>query len=154
MEQMQIFLEVAAALNKAGVEYVLVGGYAVILHGLPRFTEDVDLFVRESSTNIALLRRALDTVFHDTSLEEITVQEIETYPVIRYASPDGFYIDIIGHLGDAFTIDDLAYEVIDVAGQPVKVATIETLIRMKSDTVRPRDRHDAEFLARLLAEKG
>lgn len=43
---MEIFYEkVFKALNKAKVKYVVVGGTAVILHGYPRFTNDLDLIV-------------------------------------------------------------------------------------------------------------
>jgi hypothetical protein len=40
-------------LNSKGVEYVVVGGYAVAYHGYPRFTGDIDFFVRASEENAA-----------------------------------------------------------------------------------------------------
>jgi hypothetical protein len=39
-------LRVIASLNDAGVDYVLVGGAALNIHGLVRATEDLDVFVR------------------------------------------------------------------------------------------------------------
>lgn len=38
--------EFVALLNSAGVEYVLVGAYALAFHARPRFTEDIDILVR------------------------------------------------------------------------------------------------------------
>ena len=40
---MPIFEPVFLALNEAGVRYVIVGGLAVVLHGYPRFTADLDI---------------------------------------------------------------------------------------------------------------
>lgn len=153
MYQFGIFLKVMEALAKADVDYILIGGYAVIIHGFPRFTQDVDIYVKMEQENISRLRCALDEVFHDESLKEITIEEIEAFPVIRYGSPDGFVIDIIGKLGEASTFDDLEYESVEVEGKIVRVATPETLYRLKSGTVRPQDQRDAEFLRNLIERR-
>ena len=42
---------VARYLEEAGVEYALVGGYALGAHGFNRFTEDIDLLVNHSAEN-------------------------------------------------------------------------------------------------------
>ena len=152
-EYFETFLKVLDALDKAEVEYVLIGGYAVIIHGLPRFTEDMDLFVRLEQDNIARLRHALLQVFQDISLEELTCEEIERHPVIRYGAPNGFVIDVIARIGDRYTFDDLAYERIEIEGHPLRIATPETLLRMKQDTVRPQDHRDAAFLKELLVRQ-
>ena len=102
VEHFETFLKVMSALQRSQVEYVLVGGYAVIIHGFPRLTQDVDLFVKMDVGNVDSLRRALDDVFHDAALEEITADELTEYPVIRYASPDDFVIDVIGRVGEIF----------------------------------------------------
>ena len=41
------FLDFIDALNKAEVEYIFVGGYAVILHGFARTTGDMDIWVNK-----------------------------------------------------------------------------------------------------------
>jgi hypothetical protein len=46
-------LEVARALDQAGVPYALCGGLAVALHGYPRLTRDIDLLVRPEDLNAA-----------------------------------------------------------------------------------------------------
>ena len=50
-------VEVLRALHDESVAYVLFGGQAVNLHGIPRFTEDIDLFVKPSPENVERLRR-------------------------------------------------------------------------------------------------
>ena len=83
-------LQIADALEREKVEYILIGGFAVILYGLPRLTQDLDLFINNTTDNVQRLRTALNQVFQDQSIEEITVKELDRYPVIRYGSPDGF----------------------------------------------------------------
>lgn len=41
------------------VDYLLVGGQAVALHGVPRFTNDADLWLRDTSENLERAKRAL-----------------------------------------------------------------------------------------------
>ena len=150
MTQFNKYIRVLEALEKHRVEYILVGGFAVILHGLPRLTRDIDIFIKMAPKNIKQLRKALHSVFEDASIDEITLSELQTYPVIRYGTPDGFYIDILARLGEAFTYSDLELEVIDFQGIKIRIATAETLFRLKKDTIRPEDKIDAMFLKDLI----
>ena len=43
------------ALREAGVRYLLIGGFAVILHGFVRTTKDIDLLVDPSNDNVAAI---------------------------------------------------------------------------------------------------
>ncbi len=45
--------------NKHGVEYLVVGGYAFALHAHPRYTGDLDVFVKSSESNAHLIIEAL-----------------------------------------------------------------------------------------------
>jgi len=141
-------LRVIASLNEARVEYVVVGGMAVNLHGLVRATEDLDIFVRPDADNVERLRTALRGVWVDPSIDEITADDLcGDYPALRYGPPEGeLYVDIISRLGETTAYSDLEVEEVDVGGLVVRVATPRTLYRMKRDTVRPIDRADAEAL--------
>ena len=44
----QAYLEVAKALNQAGAKYLLVGGWAVVAHGIDRNTADMDIWASNS----------------------------------------------------------------------------------------------------------
>ncbi len=152
-EFFESFLRAAKALEANDVDYVLIGGFAVILHGLPRLTEDMDIFVNPESKNIEKLKKALNEAFQDPSIGEISTGDLDQYPVVRYGTPKGFVIDIITRIGEMFRFADLKWEILTIEGQKVKVATPETLFRMKKDTVRERDKTDAVFLRRLLEKK-
>lgn len=146
------FLAVLRALSSEGVDYVLVGGYAVVLHGSRRFTEDIDILIRNDEDNVRKLRKALTSVFNDENISEITSTEIANYSVIRYIADETFFIDIIGNPGEAFIIDSVKSEQIEFDGVKVNIATLESLYKMKSNTYRAVDIEDIQFLANKLKE--
>jgi len=141
-------LRVIASLNEAGVEYVVVGGVALSVHGLVRATEDLDLFVRPDPANIERLRSALKAVWNDPSIDEITADDLcGPYPAVRYGPPSGdFYLDILTRLGEVTAYADLEAEEKRLGDVTIRVATPRTLYRMKRSTVRPLDRADAAAL--------
>jgi predicted nucleotidyltransferase len=143
------FIRMFEAFEKTKVRYILIGGFAVVLYGMQRLTRDIDIFVEMVPDNIENLRRALGSVYEDQSIEEITFEELEKYSVIRYVAPDGFCVDIISRLGDAFSYKDLDFKKLELEGIEVRIATPETLLRLKKDTVRPEDKMDAAFLEEL-----
>ena len=53
--------EFVESLNSANVEYVIVGGYAVAFHGYPRYTGDIDIFVRRDPENAARIVSVLES---------------------------------------------------------------------------------------------
>ncbi len=79
-DQFEQFISVLDALGKHKVEYILVGGVAVILHGIERLTRDIDIFVKMEQNNIERLRNALHSIFDDESIDEITLEELQEYP--------------------------------------------------------------------------
>jgi hypothetical protein len=136
-----------AALRDENVEYVLVGALAMDVLGIGRLTEDIDLFVRPSPENVDRLRRALRRVWQDPSIDEITAADLAgDYPAIQYVAPDGTPIDLLSRLGEAFAFADLEATTYRYGDVEVTVATPATLYRMKRDTVRLRDKADAELL--------
>jgi hypothetical protein len=54
------FNDLLALFNKHGVEYLVVGAYALAFHGAPRFTGDIDVFVRPEARNAGRLIAALE----------------------------------------------------------------------------------------------
>ena len=59
MEAQRDFKELLESFNAAGVEYVIVGAYALAFHGVPRFTGDLDLLVRRTGENAQRVVAAL-----------------------------------------------------------------------------------------------
>ena len=126
----------------------MFGGVALNLHGLPRFTEDLDVFIAPRAPNVEALKAALRQVFADPGVDEISTEELlGEYPAVQYVPPSGdFHIDILTRLGEAFDFETLSAESVQFRGMVVTVVTPKQLYEMKKDTVRLRDRADAELL--------
>ncbi len=144
-------LQVIAALNDAGVDYAVIGGVAMNLHGLVRATEDLDLLLKAEEDNIARLRQALRRVYDDPCIADITAADLcGEYPAVRYGPPTGaLYLDILTRLGEAVLFEDLEITVVDLEGVSVHVASPRSLHAMKKGTIRPLDHADAEALRRV-----
>jgi hypothetical protein len=142
-----------AALEREGVEYVLVGSMGMAVLGVIRATRDIDLFVDPTADNIARLRRALEAVYHDPSIAEITSEDLAgEYPAVQYVPPTGdFSIDLLARLGERFRYDQIEWQIVRSRDVAVRVATPRMLYRMKCDTVRPQDKVDAAELKRRFA---
>jgi len=140
--------KVAAALEREGVRYVIIGGIALNLLGLVRTTEDLDIFVAPERENLERMKAALLSVFADPDIEQISADELlGDYPAVQYNPPESsFHLDLLTRLGEAFRFEDLEPVRVDLDGQPVWVASPRTLYRMKKGTVRPKDWGDAAVL--------
>ncbi len=148
------FLEIMRAFSGEKVNYILIGGFAVILHGFSRLTADIDIFIKPEAENLERVKKALRKVFPaDEEIDSLSLQDFRDYAVVRYGTVDDFYIDLIGRIGEIFRYEDLDWEVREIGGAKIRIATPETLLRMKESTVRPEDKRDARFLAELIAKK-
>jgi len=138
------------ALEKNEVEYILIGGFAVILHGFPRFTQDVDLLIKMTDLNIKRLQDALFEVFQDQEIYNITFSDLKKYAVVRYGSPEGFHLDLISKVEQLATYVDIKYEMIQVEEVAIRTASPESLRYLKKDSLRPEDQRDLIFLEELM----
>ena len=143
-------MEVLAALRRRGVDFIVVGGIALALHGIVRATADLDLFVRPTEKNVDRIRLALRDLYDDPDIDLISAAELAgEISVVRYGPPGVDYVvDLIARLGDAFDYDDIDSQVVHVDDVPVTVATPAMLYKMKRGTVRPQDHADAAELGR------
>ena len=60
MELARDFDEFIGSLTAHGVEFLVVGGYALAFHGAPRFTGDIDVFIRPTLDNASRILAALE----------------------------------------------------------------------------------------------
>lgn len=153
MNEMNIvdkFFELIDELDRNDVEYILIGGFAVILYGLPRTTGDIDLVIKRDVDNIRKLRETLKKLYAEDEIDEITAEELIKYPVIRFGTDFGFYIDLIVSLGESFYFENIDWTIKEVEGHRIKIATAESLIKMKKDTRREIDNADIQFLQEII----
>lgn len=141
-------LALVKAMNAEGVQYVTFGAIALWAHDILRATEDADFFIAPTRENIERLKRALRSVWDDPNIDEIDVDELlGDYPSVRYGPPDTeLYLDFLTRLGEMYSFDNLESQMAEIEGVPIRVVTPRQLYRMKRDTVRPKDRADADAL--------
>jgi hypothetical protein len=141
----ELTTKVLAALEREHVRYVVFGAVALAIHGIPRATEDLDLFIAPDRDNIERLKVALRSVFQDPCIDDITAEDLlGDYPAVQYVPPDGtFHLDLLTRLGERYDFASLESEQLSFAGLSVHVVTRRMLYRMKRNTVRPKDKADA-----------
>ena len=142
---------VAGYLAEAGVDYALIGGYAIAAHGYNRFSEDVDILVDPSPDNakrwIAALSRLPDGACAELAGEEDIFASGES-GAIRIN--DEFTIDVMpAACGHGWAELSPHIELCDVDGVAVRVLDLEGLLKTK-EGMRPRDRADAAVLRAAL----
>ena len=134
---------ICRALEEAGARYVLIGGFAVILHGGLRTTKDIDLLVDPAPENVERLKQAL-SILEDRAGEDVGPDDLERYTVVRVA--DEVMVDLLASAcGVTWSEARPVARRVDLDGVPVVVADRETLIRTKR-TVRPSDAADRAWL--------
>lgn len=144
------FREFIKLLNEKGAKYLVIGGYAVALHGYPRYTKDVDFWIWLDQENAAKVVETIDD-FGFKSLGIVVDDLLDKENVIQLGYPPA-RIDL---LVDIPAVDfEECYakkKVIDTEGVAVNFIDIESLIKTKLATGRPQDKVDA---AKLTKKKG
>lgn len=137
--------EFIALLNSHRVEYLLVGGHAVAFHGWPRFTQDIDFFVRPTLQNGERLVAALaDFGFATPDLKPQLFTEPKRN--IQLGRPP-HRIDLLTWLsGLDFDSAWSGHEMADMDGLQVPIIGREALIKNKRASGRAKDLLDLEQL--------
>jgi hypothetical protein len=155
-----IYGEVLVALNRRRVNYAAVGGIAVILHGLAKFTADLDLIVDGSPQNIDKL---FDTLKHLGYLPRVPVTaEGFKDPKRRkqWTEEKNMKAFSLFHRKDPLRLVDILIAKIDrfknirkvtcrVGRLKIPTASIADLIVMKKEAGRPKDQPDLQWLEEM-----
>ena len=136
------------ALNDHGVEYLLIGGYALAAHGYQRATTDIDVLVPATIEAGCKLRQAL-MLLPDQAAKDLEPEWFTEGENIRVA--DAFIVDIMLNANGQtyYTLRQYA-EIIDLDGIPVRTINLEGLLLTKQ-TLREKDIADRIVLERALA---
>jgi predicted nucleotidyltransferase len=155
-------LGILAALHDADVDYVVVGGVAVVLRGHARMTVDLDLALDLTAQNLATalevltaegLRPRLPVAAEQFADEETRTGWVEQRNLVAFTmhDPDNPLreVDLLATAPIPFA--DLAADAdwITIDSVPVKVASVEHLVAMKRHSGRPIDLADIAALSAL-----
>ena len=137
------FKEFVALLNKYDVQYLVVGGYAVAIHGYPRYTKDLDVWIALSPENADKILKALDDFgFGELNLTAEDFSEPDQ--IIQLGFPPN-RIDIMTSLSgvDFNNCYETRLEV-NLDGIAIVIIDRVNLKKNKLATGRPQDLADAE----------
>ena len=141
--------ELLRLFDKYGVEYLLVGGFAVNYYGYVRMTQDIDFLINPSKDNARRMMRCLsDFGFGAAGISEELFKK-EGSAIHLGVEPNR--IDLLTKL-KGLSNDTLFSQVntTEIDGVGVKMITLENLLGVKKASGRLRDQADADELAALL----
>jgi hypothetical protein len=141
------FAERLDALSGAGADYLIVGAHALAVHGRPRATGDLDLWIRPTPENARRVWEAL-TDF-GASLRELTVEDLSTPDVVFQIGVEPARIDLLTSV-TALSFDEAWGRRVqrEVEGRILPFLSRDDLVRNKSALGRPRDLADLDDLNR------
>ena len=141
----QDFREFAQSLNDSRVRYLVIGAYAVALHGHPRYTKDLDIWIEMTPDNAAAMVRALDQ-FGFSSLGLQSSDFLTPDQIIQLGYPPSRIDLITTPPGVDFETCYASRVIVEIDGVPVSFIGLDGLKRSKKASGRLQDLADLENL--------
>lgn len=140
------FKDFITYLNENEVEYIVVGGYAVIIRGYSRSTGDIDIWVNKTADNYIKLQKAMKAF----GLPEIAVKKdeffSENFDVFAFGKPP-YAIEImtaVKGLDFKNSFENATIE--EINDTPTRIIHLQNLIEAKKAAGRSKDLNDIENL--------
>lgn len=142
---------VCSLLNKHNARYLVVGGHALILHGMVRTTEDVDILIEENDENYQRIIAALSEL-EDHAAAELIPADFAENVVVKVA--DEVEVDVSRRASKVSYNDAVQNALrLEVDGVSIPYLSLRDLIASK-ETYREKDQWDLKQLKSLLHEPG
>ena len=140
------YRDILQAFSDEKVEYLLVGAYALAVHGYPRATGDIDLWVNPTRSNAVKVMRSL--VLFGAPLSQISKSDFETPDVVFQIGVEPNRIDILTQLSGVNDFNEAWSDRLDVTVEGLSIPVIgkALLIQNKRSTGRPKDLADLAWL--------
>ena len=145
MEIQPDFKDLLVLLNEQKVEYLIVGGFALAFHGAPRFTGDIDVFVRPHPENARRIMSALAAF--GFNLPGLTAEDFHSPDKVVQLGMPPVRIDLITSISGVSWEEAAAHKVAGKYGDvPVFFIGREQFIANKRASGRKKDLADLEAL--------
>ncbi|MGH2743229.1 MAG: nucleotidyl transferase AbiEii/AbiGii toxin family protein [Gammaproteobacteria bacterium] len=153
--------EILGLLTTRGVDFVVIGGYAAVLHGSPRVTQDLDITFATDPPNLEALGKVLTELGArlsgvDEDVPFVADERTLTGVELLTLETDLGKLDLLALPAGAPPYADLRERAarFDVGGFLVRVADIRQLIAMKEVAGRPKDLADIAELDAIARLRG
>jgi len=139
------FKELLELLNAQNVEYLIVGGYAVVFHGYPRYTGDIDIWINPTEKNASKILKCIKD-FGFTSLG-LTINDFTSPDSVVQLGYSPFRIDIMTSVSGIEFHESYKNKIRkEVDGIEITIINLEDLIKNKNAIGRHKDLNDIENL--------
>lgn len=141
------FLDMLSALSEEDAEYLIVGAYALAVHGLPRATGDLDIWVHRSPENADRVWRALSRF--GAPLDSLVQADLSSEGLVFQIGMAPQRIDLLTSIdGVEFAVAWADRLETEVSGLTVPIISREHLAANKRASGRPQDLADLTWLER------
>jgi predicted nucleotidyltransferase len=139
------FRDLFSALSDAGAEFIVVGAHAVMFYTEPRYTKDLDLWVRPTTANAVRVRRALADF--GAPLVDLSEEDLATTGTIFQIGVAPNRIDILTSI-EAVSFEEAYPRAVSTTygGVPIRLLSAEDLVTNKRAVGRKQDEIDVEKL--------
>ena len=139
------YVDMLKCLNKAGVDYILVGGWAVNMYGYIRATVDLDIWILADSENAKKVYGAVAEF--GAPVSEMKPEEFAEYGMIFQVGVAPCRVDIISKISGVSYADAVTRAIPKtIDGVNVRIISLEDLIANKKASGRTKDLADVEVL--------
>jgi hypothetical protein len=141
------FTDILAALLEESAQFLVVGAYALAVHGLPRATGDLDIWIRSDAENVECVWKALQRFGAPIETLEISKHDLATPGVVIQLGLPPRRIDLLNRLsGVEFESAWEARILRSIGSLEVPFIDRSTLLQNKRATGRLKDLADVETL--------
>ena len=140
--------KLAKALDKQDIEYMIIGGQALLLYGEPRLTKDIEATLGIEPGQVDLLIGVLDSLNLKPLVENVRDFVTQTWVVPALEETSGIRVDFMFSLSGYEKQAMRRFTVKNILGYPVKFASKEDLIIHKIIAGRPQDLEDVKSIIR------
>ena len=143
------FRDLLVLFADAGVEFIIVGAYALAFHGAPRASGDIDVFVRPGRANAQRVFDALTRFGAPLASAGVTAADFAEPGVVYQIGLPPRRIDVLTEIsGVTFNEASASRETADVEGRTIGIIGRAALLRNKEAAGRPKDLADVARLRR------
>jgi len=149
----EAFVRICSLLNKFEVDFIVIGGLAVVYHGFPRTTADADFWYKPTTENFNKIIKAFEAFGVDTTeLSRLVFDPKKSF--LRIPSL-GIRAEFLPEIPGLNSFDEARSRAsrLDLDGISVHVLSYDDLLKNKATVGRPKDIQDIEELKKRKERK-